>query len=322
LQTLVDRYGRPLKNLRISVIDECNYRCVYCHFEGWPRSSANRLLTVEDYRAIAEVAVSLGVTEFKITGGEPLLRSDLTEIISAINDAGPSDISLTTNGFKLRDVASDLRRAGLRRIAVSVPSLRRERYSWITGVDKLGDVIEGLKAAKSAGFNELTINVVLLRDVNTDEIEDLVELASELEAKLRIIELEPINIPRHVFERFYISANYVREVLSKRIVTETRRELHNRPVLILDNGIKVELVQWWCNEDFCMHCTRVRLSADGVLKPCIMSREGVDLKPCLKPRHDKQCIESKFKAVNSTRFPYCHVVKRGSSSSGITSRGS
>ncbi len=300
---LVDRFGRPLRNLRISVTARCNYRCLYCHNEGVDKAVQD-FLEPRDLEVIARVAVGLGIDEFKLTGGEPLLRDDIAEIVAAIAKARPRDLSMTTNGSRLDVLAHSLAEAGLVRVNVSLPSLRRERYRYVTGMDMLERVVKGIRAAIDAGLTPLTINVVLLRGINEDELWSLVDFARRFEARLRVIELEPITIPRSVFEKFYASTEFFEKELEKRASRIYRRELHARPIYVVDSGVEIELVKWLGNPQFCAHCTRARLTPDAVLKPCILAREGIDLKPYLRPEPREDELRRAFIELNNMRKPF------------------
>jgi cyclic pyranopterin phosphate synthase len=307
---LVDRWGRILDSLRISLTSFCNYSCIYCHREGF--ANRGNGLKPDEYRAIAYVATSLGIARFKLTGGEPLLRRDVVDVVKVFSEAKPDDLSMTTNGFYLEELAQKLVEAGLRRVNVNVPSLDRERYKRITKVDALDKVLKGLRAAHDAGLEPITINVTVLKNFNDAEFANLINFASQNGYRLRFIELEPISLPKPVFEELYASLNPVIDHLERVSVRKYIRKLHARPVYVLDTGIEVEIVRWTHNTAFCMGCTRVRLSADGVLLPCIMATKGVDLKPFLRPRIDMGRLRESFIAVNGMRFPYNLLLeKRG-----------
>ncbi|MEL9940609.1 MAG: GTP 3',8-cyclase MoaA [Ignisphaera sp.] len=299
---LVDKWGRELRNLRISVTSSCNYHCIYCHREGLVNDG--RGLSPEEYKAIAYVATSLGIREYKITGGEPLVRRDIVEIVKAISDHKPSDLSMTTNGYWLEVYAEKLAEAGLRRVNVSVPSLNRERYRYVTGLDALDKVLKGLETALEAGLKPVTINVVVLNSINDDEYKDFIEFASSHGYRLRFIELEPISVPSTVFKKLYKPLDSIIKYLEGVATRKYFRDLHHRPVYILDTGIEVEIVKWLHNTYFCMYCNRIRLTANGVLLPCIMSARGIDLKPFLRPNIDLDGIRKAFIAVNELRRPF------------------
>ncbi len=300
---LIDSFGRPLKSLRISVTSRCNYRCVFCHNEGIERRDLEEL-TPSEIGIIVKIAMELGINEFKLTGGEPLVRLDIVDIVKHISMYRPRDLSMTTNGYYLKDLAAKLAEAGLMRVNINIPTLNNEKYVQITGVNGLKRVLEGIEEAYNNSLKPIAINMVLLRNINEDEVDSFIELASRYEAKLRIIELEPISIPKRVFEDLYVSTDRVESMLRRRCSKIMYRDLHRRPIYVLDNGVEVEIVKWYGNPVFCAHCYRARLTPNGVLKPCILSREGIDLKPYLRPKPDPEKIKEMFIRLNSMRKPF------------------
>jgi len=303
---LIDHFGRILRNLRISVTYECNYHCVYCHREGWEIHEHKEFLNANEIKSIAEIAMELGINEFKITGGEPLVRRDIIEIVSSIALLKPKDLSMTTNGYFLHILAEKLVEAGLKRINVSIPSLSREKYRYITGIDSLGIVLDGIKKALDAGLTPLTINIVILKNINDDEYLEFIKFASRFNGniKIRFIELEPITIPKDIFNKYYISLETIEKYIESIAIKRYVRNLHARPIYVLDNGIEIEFVRWLGNKLFCKNCNRVRLSANGILKPCILARNGVDLKPFLRPAVNRDGLRDAFFKINVLRRPY------------------
>ncbi|ADM28626.1 Radical SAM domain protein [Ignisphaera aggregans DSM 17230] len=303
---LIDNFGRILRNLRISVTHECNYHCVYCHMEGWGVYRHKEFLNANEIRSIAEIAMELGINEFKITGGEPLVRRDIIEIVSSIASLKPKDLSMTTNGYFLHILAEKLVEAGLKRINVSIPSLSREKYRYITGIDSLEIVLDGIKKALDVGLTPLTINIVVLKNINDDEYLEFIKFASRFNGniKIRFIELEPITIPRNIFSKYYISLETIEKYIESIAVKKYIRDIHARPVYVLYNGIEIELVRWLGNRQFCRNCNRIRLSADGILKPCILARNGIDLKPFLRPTINRDGLREAFFKINALRHPY------------------
>ncbi|MEM1939341.1 MAG: GTP 3',8-cyclase MoaA [Acidilobaceae archaeon] len=270
-----DAYGRELNSLRLLVTSECNYRCFFCHLEGDPLGEPARpgskppLLTPEDYSIVAEAAWKLGIRSFKITGGEPLIRRDIVSIVEAVNSSAPgSDISMTTNGVLLESLASNLRDAGLKRINVSLHSLRRDRYKFITGVDGLDRVLRGLDAAINAGFR-VKINALILYGVNHDEVFDLVEFSKVKGVILQLIELIPVGLGAKLLKTHRFSLASIEEKLRELGARVEVRELHYRPIYRLPNGAIVEIVRPYSNPIFCSGCNRLRIDSSGRLSPCI-----------------------------------------------------
>ncbi len=298
---LIDLYGRPLKSLRICVTTRCNYRCIYCHSEGVDRSIDSEL-TPEEIEIVARAASRLGISDFKLTGGEPLVRQDIIEIVSRLSRYG--EVSITTNGFFLADLAGRLAEAGLKRVNVSVPSTRRSRYSYITKVDALNRVLDGIRAAYDYSLKPITINTVVLKSLNDDELDDLLNLATRFEARLRLIELEPIASGSQIFANYYRSLEDFEKIIAERAVRSYKRELNGRNVYVLDNGIEVEFVRWVSKKEFCYGCYRVRLDPDGRLRPCIAVDDGIDLRYALRPYPREKDVVEAITLVNLMRRPF------------------
>ncbi len=276
MQAIVkDAYGRPLESLRVLVTAECNYRCFFCHLEGDPLGAPLRpglkppLLSPEDYGVIAEAAYKLGISGFKITGGEPLVRRDIVDIVGSIGSSAPaSDISMTTNGFLLDVYARQLADAGLKRVNVSIHSLRRDRYKFITGVDGLERGIRGVKAAVESGL-KVKVNTLILKGVNDDEILELAEFARSIGAILQLIELIPVGLGARLLESHRFPLAVVEEKFKAMGAKVKLRSLHRRPIYELPNGAIIEVVKPYGNPVFCSGCNRLRLDSSGNLSPCI-----------------------------------------------------
>ncbi len=293
---MFDRFGRPFETLRISVTSACNFSCYFCHREGAPTLARDRL-GPEDLGIIAEAARRLGARSFKLTGGEPLVRRDIADIVGKISRYGrPEDLSMTTNASRLAELASRLRRAGLRRVNISLHSLRRETFRRITGRDMLDRVLEGVDAAVEAGLRPLKINFVIMRGVNSDELWNMVDFAAEKKAILQVIELHPVGEGKAIFPQYHYPAAKVEEELAKRAVEIRRRyELHMRPIYVMDNGALVEVVGPVGNYYFCSRCTRIRIMSDGRVSPCLnWQGENLNLLDALRSAEDR---ERKVEAV-------------------------
>ncbi len=304
---LVDRFGRPLKNLRIVVTTRCNYRCVYCHGEG-VELGREEVLNPRNIFLISLAARSLGISSVKITGGEPLVRSDVDRIIKSIVDAGIGDVSMTTNGFFLAERAGDLAEAGLKRVCVSIPSLDEERYRFVTKVDGLDRVLKGLEEAYRYGLRPITINVVVLKFFELTDLERFIDLASRYEARLRLIELEPLGLGAESFSRMHRDISDLIQFLERGCSKKYVRELNFRPVYVMSNGVEVEIVSWFGNTKFCAGCDRIRLTPWLSLRPCIARSDEVVLKECFERYEDEksvvECIRRKFVEANELRRPF------------------
>lgn len=303
---LKDRFGRPLLNLRIAVTQNCNLNCVYCHREGEERKATRQTeMTVDEIVKIAEVAVELGISKVKLTGGEPLIRKDILEIVEGIAAIkGLEDLAITTNGTLLQDLAEELRRKGLKRVNINIPSLNPEKYSKLTGGD-IRHVSKGIKAAVKAGIHPVKLNMLLLKDVNTDEIWQMAHFAEQTGAILQLIELEPINLDKEFYVQYHQPLdNIAAELKRKALKIKARRYMHNRQVYYLPN-VKIELVPPIENTEFCAHCARIRLTSNGKLKTCLMRNEDlVDVLTPLRNGASRRKIAELFKLANQKRRPY------------------
>ena len=306
--SLKDNCGRPLLNLRISITQRCNNQCIYCHREGEVQS-ANRSaekITAEEIVRIAKIAIGLGISRVKLTGGEPLMRKDLPEIIAGIAALpGLRDLSLTTNGLLLGGgMAKKLRENGLRRVNISLPSLNSETYQKLSG-GKLEDALAGVSSAIEAGFCPVKLNMVVLKDVNVNDVPEMINYAGRNGIVLQLIELDPINVSGKYYSAHHRSLDEQEVILKEKAVTvEKRPFMHNRLIYHLPNAT-VEVVKPIENSDFCMHCTRMRVTSDGKLKPCLMRNDNLTdiLTPIQNGASDEQLKELFIKA-NSLREPY------------------
>jgi len=300
---IYDSCNRPVLNLRISVTQRCDKHCPYCHREG--ETDPSTTMTVNEIVHIARLAVNLGITRIKLTGGEPLLRKEIVEIVKGISSIdGLTDLSMTTNGAHMKNLAKDLKQAGLNRVNVSLPTLKPDIYNSLMG-GNLKEAVEGVKAAVEAGLHPVKLNMLVLKGVNDGEIEGMMQFAAEAETILQLIELEPINLSEGYYERHHLSLDMVEQKLEK-LATETRvrKYMQKRRIFVLPK-VKVEVIRPIENTEFCAHCTRIRLTSDGKLKPCLMRTDNlIDiLMPLRNGADDKQLTEIFLRAVKE-REPY------------------
>ncbi|MGB9741139.1 MAG: GTP 3',8-cyclase MoaA [Candidatus Bathyarchaeia archaeon] len=305
---LIDRWKRPLLNLRIAVTQTCNLGCPYCHMEGEVASNFTREMSAEEIARIAKVAVKLGISKMKITGGEPLMRKDITEIVHGIAaTSGLNELSMTTNGTMLADLAKELYASGLKRVNISLPTLNSGTYRALTG-GRLENALEGVRAAVEAGLHPVKLNMLILKGVNDDAVSEMMEFASKVGAILQLIELEPLNLNMAYYYEHYKSLDEYEEMLRQKAVKiETRKYMQDRHVYHLPD-VTVEIVHPIENTSFCANCTRLRLTSDGKLKPCLMRNDNlVDvLTPMRNGASDDELIEL-FKLANQRREPYNQI---------------
>ena len=304
---LTDKCGRPLLNLRISITQRCNLKCSYCHREGEVQraNESAEKMSLEEIVRIAKTAVSLGIIRIKLTGGEPLMRKDVCDIVKGIADIpGLRDLSMTTNGLLLDEYAKPLCKAGLKRVNISLATLNPETYHKLTG-GKLENAIAGVKAAIEAGFAPVKLNMVVLKGVNVKDIPEMIDFAKDLGVILQLIELDPVNVSREYFYRHHRLLDQQEEILRQRALKiETRRLMHNRLIYHLPN-VTVEVVHPTENSDFCMHCTRLRVTSDGKLKPCLMRNDNLTdiLTPIRNGASDEE-LGRIFEQANQLREPF------------------
>jgi len=304
---LFDSYGRPLLNLRVAVTRRCNLRCSYCHGEGEDKSeeNAHAEMTVAEIVRLVRTAVGLGVSKIKLTGGEPLAREDIVEIIEKIAAIPElTDLSMTTNGTMLAHVAMELRAKGLKRVNISIPTLNKEVYDKLTG-GRVEDVLRGVKAAVDAGFYPVKLNMLILKGINDDAVPEMIEFARETGAILQLIELEPINVGDGYYYAHHKSLDEYEEMLKQKAVNvETRQYMQNRRIYHLPD-VTVEVVHPVENTDFCKHCTRMRVTSDGKLKPCLMRNDNlVETLSLLRNEANDQEMTELLKTANQKRQPY------------------
>lgn len=301
---VLDRYGRPLMNLRVSVTESCNLECFYCHREG--QFLAQSLMTPDEVKRIVQISCELGVENVKITGGEPLLRRDLEEIVSGLKGLKAlKELSMVSNGRLLSAERSErLKKAGLNRVNINLPSLNPDTYMKMTG-GSLEDALNGVRNAVEAGLTPVKLNMVLMKGLNDGEMWAAVNFAEKAGAVLQLIELEPVGLAPEVFERFHVPLEGFEEALNASAESmRVRKWMQNRKVYSL-RGVDVEIVKPIENTEFCAHCTRLRVTCDGKLKPCLMRNDNlVDiLTPLRRGASDEELKELFLKAVE-LREPY------------------
>jgi len=299
---LYDRFGREIRSLRISITQRCNLNCFYCHREG--EESPRTEMTVDEIGTLISLASRLDISKVKITGGEPLIRKDITEIIEEC--AGKmEEVSLTTNGILLADRADELSNAGLNRVNISLDSLKGETYRRITGVDALERVLEGVRAAKDAGLVPVKLNTVLLKGINDQELDEMIKFAEREGAILQLIELETSrdNLNDGFYSRYHVDMHEIEEQLKIRAERIVSRRMHHRMKYYLPT--EVEVVRPMHNSEFCANCTRIRITSDGWVKPCLLTNKGnVDiLGPLRSGASEEELTELFIKAVRN-REPY------------------
>jgi GTP 3',8-cyclase len=283
---LIDSYGRGHRDMRISLTDRCSLRCTYCmpaDFADWIPSA--ELLTTDELMFVLDIAVDEGIDEVRLTGGEPLLRPDVVDVVRRINSLPrPPRISVTTNALRLSGLAGSLRDAGLERVNVSLDTLDRERFKKMTHRDRLDDVLAGLAAARAAGLAPVKVNAVLMRGVNDDEAVPMLQRALDEGWQLRFIEQMPLDAGGLWNRANMVTAEEILESLSQAFDITPLPQRGTAPAeeFYVDGGPATVGVIASVTRPFCGTCDRLRLTADGQLRNCLFARDETDLRAVLR----------------------------------------
>ena len=284
---MIDDYGRVIDYLRISVTDLCNFRCLYCMPEnGVPKKDHSDILSIEEIEEIARAASMLGIVKIRITGGEPLVRKGIVEIVRRVASIdGINEIALTTNGALLSKYAKDLKEAGLNRVNISIDTLDNERYAEITRGGDLNDVIKGIETAIEVGLTPIKLNAVLMGGISEEHIKPLVKMTENKDFRVRFIEIMPIGECSDWNKERFIDISKVLEVEPElRFVgTDGVSKLYRKEGSIGTVGLISPI-----SSHFCPTCNKVRVTADGNLKPCLHSSEEIPL----KGKHGDELIDA------------------------------
>ena len=276
---LKDSYNRPIRDLRVSLTDRCNFRCFYCLPHGEPPiAPKEQMLSYEEIEYVCDIFVSLGIEKIRLTGGEPMLRRDIETIIrklSALKPKGLLDLALTTNGYYLPARARSLKEAGLDRVTISIDSLKPEVFKEMTGVDVLDRVLAGLAATKAAGLKPIKINAVIVRGHNEDEVADFAAFAREHDVKMRFIEFMPLDSGHEWSREMVVTGREICERVSERfplVPVAVARGSETSSRYSFADGAPGEIgIIAPVSEPFCGACSRIRLTADGQIRTCLFS---------------------------------------------------
>jgi len=294
---LVDPRGRRIDYLRISITDRCNFRCIYCQSKGpFKFLPHEEILTFEEIESIVRVGVKLGVKVVRLTGGEPLLRNGIVELVARLaKTPGLEDLSLTTNGYFLSELVKPLKEAGLKRINLSLDTLSEEKFSELTGGFSLKKVMEGLYLSLSEGFTAVKINSVIIRGFNDEECEELAKLSIELPVEVRFIEFMPVGKNSLWDESRVVPISEIKERVERLGKLWPTEKVGKGPAAVFRfEGAKgkVGFISP-LSSHFCGSCNRLRITADGRLRPCLFSDEEINLKDYLRGK--KGSLEEAFR---------------------------
>lgn len=283
---LFDKFGRAITDLRISVTDRCNFRCVYCRSADPENYQAHdKILTWHELERLAGIFQKLGIRKVRITGGEPLVREGVEDFLRAISAIGFEDISMTTNGHLLAERCDSLIAAGLHRINISLDSLDREKFQKITRTKTFDSVMAGIDAAQKSRLAPAKVNAVLVRGLNDDELESFAGFARERGVIMRFIEFMPLDADRHWSRESVVPSSEIHHRIHARwpleeiphALSETARRYRFADGVPGEIGLISPVTQ-----PFCGHCSRIRLTADGKLRTCLFSKDDHDLRAFLR----------------------------------------
>lgn len=283
---LIDRFGRTVDYLRISITDRCDYRCVYCMAEDMTFLPREQVLTLEEIYTVAKAFAELGVKKIRVTGGEPLVRKGVLELLEKIGQIESlNELVITTNGSQLETMASDLKVAGVKRINISLDTLDADKFKAITRTGDLQQVLRGIDAVKAVGFERIKLNAVILKGSNHQEVCDLVQYAVDKGIDISFIEEMPLGVvTKHDRSEAYYSSALIKEDLARRFSLEATLEKTGGPssyFKVVGTQTRVGFISPH-SENFCSTCNRVRLTVEGRLLLCLGNEHSVDLKAVLR----------------------------------------
>ncbi|SDA53929.1 GTP 3',8-cyclase MoaA [Methanobrevibacter millerae] len=300
-----DKFDRPILSLRITLTNRCNVNCIYCHHDGM-RSSKNEMTPDEIYR-ICKVAKEIGVRKIRLSGGEPLIRKDIVEIVSKIASLDFKDISMTSNGILLEKYAKDLKEAGLDRVNVSLDTLNPKTYEFITKKDYLKKAKEGILKSVEVGLYPVKINMVIMKDINEHEIKEMFEFCKDNNMVLQLIELiESENCDDDKFSaEYHYKLDMVEDRLADIADDVREREFMQGRKKYYINGGEIEVVKPVDNSKFCANCTRLRVTPDGKIKPCLLRNDNlVDIITEIRNDASDEKLEEIFLKGINKREPF------------------
>lgn len=285
LSVLKDSFGRSFPYLRLSITDVCNFRCSYCLPDGYQCSGKPSFLNGDEIKRVVNAFAAVGVHKIRLTGGEPTVRKDFSDIARRVS-SHPSitQLAFTTNGYRLRDHAQEWRDAGLTHVNISVDSLNAGRFHAITGHDRLAEVLEGVDEALDAGFKQVKINVVLLKGVNDHELDDYLAWAKNAPVSIRFIELMQTGDNLDYFRKYHLPAETISEKLEKAGWITKPRTIEAGPAQVYshpDYHGSIGLIAPY-SKDFCTGCNRLRVTATGDLRLCLFGSQGIALRHLLQ----------------------------------------
>lgn len=294
---LVDSFGRTINYIRISITDRCDFRCVYCMTEDMTFLPKSKILTLEEIETLCGIFVELGIRKIRLTGGEPLVRNNVTKLIEGIGQLEElEELTITTNGSQLVRYADEIKKAGVSRVNISLDTLDEKKFRELTRTGSLSKVLKGIEAAKRAGFDRIKINSVILKNRNSDEVSNLAKFAIENEFDISFIEEMPLGtiIEHDRAEAFYSSDQIIKD-LQKSFSLKSTKEKTNGPsryMSVVGTNSKIGFISPHSNK-FCSECNRIRLTAEGQLLLCLGQENSIDLKQLIRNKsNDREAIKT------------------------------
>jgi cyclic pyranopterin phosphate synthase len=291
---LIDKFGRKVEYVRLSVTDRCDFRCVYCMAEDMTFLPRNEILSLEEIYRVAATFVSLGVKKIRLTGGEPLIRRDVLKLVQRLGQLPGLELVLTTNGSQLPHMAQDLKDAGVRRLNISLDSLDSDKFRELTRTGDLQQVLAGIQAAKAAGFKRIKLNAVILKGRNDDEILPLVEFVRAEKLDLTFIEEMPLGvISEHGRQECYMPSDEIRAVIEARYALIPSLHDSGGPARYYDFADSHSRIGFISphSHNFCGDCNRVRVTVEGRLLLCLGNEHSADLRAVLRSSDDDEILK-------------------------------
>ncbi len=306
MDKVCDKFDRPIISLRVSITNRCNINCFYCHHDGMLDTLDE--MAVDEIFKIAKVAQGLGVERIRLSGGEPLVRRDIVDIVKSIKSLGFRDISITTNGIFLGELCGDLIDAGLNRVNVSLDTLNPLTYEKLTGFNYIDKVKESIIEASISGLNPVKINMVLMKGVNDTEVGDMFDFCKDNNLILQLIEIMDAETVNDFNENYHYDMDLIEEELKvKADKIEVRNLMQDRKKYFIDGG-EVELVRPLDNTAFCNNCTRLRVTPEGKIKPCLLRNDNlVDIVSHIRNGESEEFLKNVFLEAIDNREPFYHV---------------
>lgn len=291
---LIDKFGRKVEYVRLSVTDRCDFRCVYCMGEEMTFLPRNEILTLEELYRVGAAFAALGVKKIRLTGGEPLIRRDVLKLVEALGQLPGLELVLTTNGSQLPHLAQPLKDAGIRRLNISLDSLNPDKFRQLTRTGELQQVLAGIQAAKQAGFKRIKLNAVILKGRNDDEILSLVEFARAEQLDLTFIEEMPLGaISEHGRQECYMPSDDIRSIIESRHPLIASLHDSGGPARYYDFADSHSSVGFISphSHNFCGDCNRVRVTVEGRLLLCLGNEHSADLRDVLRSSADDEVLK-------------------------------